>query len=376
MHYKLKIIVIILGLKLIYISFGTIYVHSQNINVSRLEDFTSLFCKNDCGWYKGIVENGYESTLNFEDSIKIDANNYRQSEWAFFPLYPFLISILMKILNINFYLSAFILSLIFNYFVLKHLYLFLLDKFNNTNKALYSTIFFATFPFNFYFSIFYTESLFLAIILISYNSIKQNRLFIFSICMLLIPLIRPNGILLIIPFIFYIIEINKIKINGLYRLDTYFQNKEIFIPFISLISFSYWSLYQFKHTGSLFAFSIAQKGWNKSIQMPYKSLFYNNTLEVQFLSFLFIILILIAIYQCIKIHSFSFSFFILSQLLLPLIAGSIISIHRYSSIIFPLFYPISNKMYSKKFKYILIFIFLILQLIMFYLYLEEHPLSY
>jgi Gpi18-like mannosyltransferase len=373
MHYKLKIIVIILSLKLIYISFGILYIHSQNINVSHLEDFTSLFCKNDCGWYKGIVENGYESTLNFEDSIKIDANNYRQSEWAFFPLYPFLISILMKILNINFYLSAFILSLIFNYLVLQHLYLFLLDKFNNTNKALYSTIFFATFPFNFYFSIFYTESLFLAIVLISYNSIKQNRLFIFSICMLLIPLIRPNGILLIIPFLFYIIEINKIKINDLYRLDTYFKNKEIFIPFISFISFSCWSLYQLKHTGSLFAFSIAQKGWNKTIQMPYKSLFYNSTFE---LSILFIILILIAIYQCIKIHSFSFSFFILSQLLLPLIAGSIISIHRYSSIIFPLFYPISNKMYSKKIKYILIFIFLILQLTMFYLYLKEHPLSY
>jgi hypothetical protein len=91
MHYKLKIIIIILSLKLIYISFGILYIHSQNINVSHLEDFTSLFCKNDCGWYKGIVENGYESTLNFEDSIKIDANNYRQSEWAFFPLYPFFI---------------------------------------------------------------------------------------------------------------------------------------------------------------------------------------------------------------------------------------------------------------------------------------------
>lgn len=378
MSKLLKIFILVIGLKLLYLIYGLALAYYTEYRVfpGDLRGYTDIYCANDCYWYKQIAEQGYEKLEKVERIWTTENGDFRQSSWAFFPLYPFINYVFLNVFSLDYTIAAFIPSLILTFFTFYLFYLFLLSINITEKKAWYGLLFFSFFPFHFYFSMYYTESLFLALVLLAFLGVNyKNKLMLIS-AVLLLPLTRVNGIIIMLPLVLYIAEYYKIQWNKLLLINTYFKEKTLLIPFLSFVSFFSWCIYQYYMTGSFIAFSLAQKGWYKTFQMPYKSLFNSANLDIQILSILVIIYLFIAIYQAIKVHKLSFNIFVFIQLLLPLSAGSVISIPRYASVLFPLFYPISNYIYQSKLKYIVLIFLFILQLVMYHFFLINEPISY
>jgi len=378
MNKILKIFLLVLGLKVLYLLYGLglSYYTDYRVFPGDLRGYADIYCANDCYWYKQIAEQGYEKLENVEKIWTTETGEFRQSSWAFFPLYPMINYISLKIFNLDYTLAAFIPSILLTFIAFYLFYLFLISLNISEKKAWYGLLFFSFFPFHFYFSMYYTESLFLALVLLAFIGVNYKNKLMLVTAVLLLPLTRVNGIIVMLPLVLYIAEKKKIHWNRLFIVQTYFNEKILLIPFLSFFSFFSWCAYQYNMTGSFMAFSLAQKGWYKTFQMPYKSLFNSGSLDIQILSILVIVYFIIAVYQAIKVHKLSFNIFVLIQLLLPLTAGSVISSPRYASVLFTLFYPISNYIYGSKLKYMVLIFLLILQIIMFHFFLINEPISY
>lgn len=391
MNKILKIFLLVLGLKVLYLLYGLglSYYTDYRVFPGDLRGYADIYCANDCYWYKQIAEQGYEELEKVERIWTTETGEFRQSSWAFFPLYPMINYISLKIFNLDYTLAAFIPSILLTFIAFYLFYLFLISLNLSEKKAWYGLLFFSFFPFHFYFSMYYTESLFLALVLLAFLGVNYNNKLMLITAVLLLPLTRVNGIIVMFPLVLYIAENKKIHWNRLFIVQTYFKEKSLLIPFLSFFSFFSWCAYQYNMTGSFMAFSLAQKGWYKTFQMPYKSLFNSGNLDIPYksifncanldieiLSILVIIYFITAVYQAIKVHKLSFNIFVLIQMLLPLTAGSVISVPRYVSVLFPLFYPVSNYIYHSKLKYIVLIFLLILQIIMFHFFLINEPISY
>lgn len=118
----------------------------------------------DSGWYYDIARNGYSDQPQ---------NELGQSNAAFFPLYPLLIRAATFIVP-NFFLAGLLISnlaLLVALIVLFHLVTMLY----NAEVARRSLVLFLVYPFSFYFSAMYSESLFLLTIVLSFYLAEQGK---------------------------------------------------------------------------------------------------------------------------------------------------------------------------------------------------------
>lgn len=104
----------------------------------------------DAGWYVNIAENGY---------LNQPLNSQGQKNVVFFPAYPISIR-LLNLITHNSFLSGILISNIAFVVASALLYKLVCDRYNET-VARWSVVFLSVYPFSFYFSAVYTESLFL-----------------------------------------------------------------------------------------------------------------------------------------------------------------------------------------------------------------------
>ena len=197
---------------------------------------------------------------------------------------------------------------------------------------------------------------------------------------MLIPLtlVRANGIITLIPLYLYYLEENNIIANFKIRWNILFGSKNLTqsIAFMSapLVFFTY-GYYQYYMTGYFFAFSIAQDGWYRELTFPLLSFFRKGDLPTQFNSIFTIIIIAYAIWSRKKLP-LSLNIFILLNLLLPLCSGSVTSMTRFTSIMFPLFFILALSIQKTQKKYFIFLIILLLHFISYYGWLINHPISF
>ena len=89
---SIKILFASLAIKLGYLLFA-ILLNTNNHNTNyefNLQSYSSLTAKNDAGWYLKIAENGYSKKYSAKEIGYSNGADFIQSEWAFFPLYPFI----------------------------------------------------------------------------------------------------------------------------------------------------------------------------------------------------------------------------------------------------------------------------------------------
>ncbi|MEJ2595552.1 MAG: hypothetical protein P8100_10615, partial [bacterium] len=163
---------------------------------------------------------------------------------------------------------------------------------------MWTTLLLMVFPFHYYFSMFYTEALFFTFLVGSFLSISKKKYSLFSILLAALVLIRPNGIVMMLPLYLYMLEKEGI-----------FQKKKLLWPelmaknnlartawFLSApLVFVIYGYYQWKMTGEFFAFSIAQEGWYREPRFPFLSLFREGNLANQFDSVYAIAFMILAI---------------------------------------------------------------------------------
>lgn len=219
-------------------------------------DFPSLWGKWDTTYYVVIADKGYESgpftTLEYKN-------------WGFFPLYPLLIKGLVAIMgvvgfeaNVNLYLIAGL--LISN--VCFAFALYFLDEvlemlgFNSSQKAL-SLFMFLTFPSNYFYSLVYSESLFLLLCCLLLYFMFRNKPVYAAIALGFLLVSRPTG-LAFVPVFFIWLWLNRKQAHAVRHILSYIF---VFAPLAIFL------LYMKGLTGEYLAPFTIQQAWNNSYQV-------------------------------------------------------------------------------------------------------------
>ena len=380
---SIKILFASLVIKLGYFLFAILLTtNNQNTNYKfNLQSYSSLIAKNDAGWYLKIAENGYSKKYSAKEIGYSNGADFIQSEWAFFPLYPFILKAISTISFLDLKQSGVLISFLLSYLSFYIFYQLLKVLGSDDKKALYSTFVLIVLPFHYYFSMIYTESLFFILLLLAFIAILKNKLYFLPIILSALVLTRPNGLFMLIPLFVFALEKDVIlkqslSWKNLVEKETLKKSVHLSKYFVAgPIVFIAWLFYQKLNTNEFFAFSIAQRGWYREFMFPILAFFRRGDFATQFNSIYTIIVILLA-FMVRKKMSFSFQLFILISFLLPLSSGAVTSMPRFISLMFPLTLILGNQLYALKYKYGLLMLLLMLHFYCFYFWIIEANFSY
>lgn len=342
----IRIILLSVLVKLSYLAFA--YLAAPQTGAAH--SYLQLIQRNDAAWYKDISEKGYPKIENKRDLGYVDSNNTIQSSWAFFPLYPLINGVLMKIAGVDFGTSAAIWSWVLSTLGFCGLYLFAQSVLTMTGEqSVFVTAGFVLFPFHYYFSMAYTEALFFCLLIFSFLAIAKQQYFALSVLVFLLCLTRPNGVVALLPlFLFHLEQRNllqgwRMRWNQLLTKQNILSTAAFVAGPLALILYS---LYQYQMTGEYFAFSKAQAGWRKTFMFPLLALFREGDWRMQFNSIYTLLAMILAI-ALRKRLPLSLQVLVWVGLLLPMAAGSVVSMPRYISVLFPLFVVPLGTLYAK-----------------------------
>jgi hypothetical protein len=370
-----RLILLSLALKLVYLVFACLVL--QDPSVFSFNGYCKMLQRNDSGWYQQISENWYPRVTDKIDLGYSHGGEFKQSEWAFFPFYPWINRTLMTGINVSFNISGFIFSILFSALAFAGFYKFCRNYTGEPDKTLFISLLFVIFPFHYYFSMMYTEAIFFTFLVFSFIAIYKRKILYIPFLIIPLVLVRPNGIIALIPLYLYYLEQNGIISKKFIRFDLLTQRKIILQSLLFLagpVAFILYGFYQEKMTGYFFAFSIAQAGWYRRFMWPFMSFFRRGDFTTQFNSVYTLIFILLAVISWKK-FPLSLNILVWTSLLLPLFSGSVTSMPRFISVIFPFTLIIGEWLYKSKWRYYFLSVLFLCQLLVFYFWLIGNPFS-
>ena len=320
--------------------------------------FIDIWSHWDGRWYLSIVTDGYTISENIQEIY---------STVAFFPLFPLTVKIFASILPgaLNSPTILILIGLILNntlfvaalYFIYK-----LMDDFFHSqswNKAIIILI--IAYPGSFYFSCFYTESMFLFLAVISLWAAKKEHWFQAAIFCGLLTITRPQGFFMVIPIGVLLLQsmqwkLKKFPIKALWLL---------LIPIPLIIHL----LYLQTITGDFLAPITAQGAWrdnSANFKMNFIDVFLTPEPDIFKFDALFAYLFLgISIYALFCLPSPAYGLFALSIILIPAVSGTTISMTRFIAVAFPSFMAIIKLLKREIIIYSAAALFFALQIIYF-----------
>lgn len=352
------------------IIFIAAYIYSNGL------DFPENLCRLDCRWYlDSIVENGY----NDHPQKNLSHPSGDVANWAFFPLFPLFIKVLSTGLNISPLLTSLAFNNILFLVFIASLYLYLKNT-TSIKKPLYGAAAFCFFPFTLYFSVPYSESLFLTLLFLGLLALKKKKLVTAAIIGALLSATRYNGILFEIIFIAYAITI-LFEAKSAHQDYTKILLAVIFGTLLIPLGLELYSVYLHFKTGDSLAFMHIQRAWGRSagnfILKPFLSALESPT-PYKLYGMMTFMLGIIASAWVLSKKIWGEGLFTLISLITALSTGTFTSASRYSmtSLGWILFFcSVTAKM--KKSVYITTVITLILSLITFVnFWHEEHFFMY
>lgn len=369
-----------------------------------------------------LLRTGYLGKIGWDNMdgvhyTSIAQNGYFQYEQAFFPGYPFLIRLFSRGLGLDPSWVGFILSNIFA--LINGLLLYKLlesyfkpdnlrhsgesraqsrDDSRIENKSFWSIIFLFAFPTSFFFSAVYTESFFLFLILSAFYFSHKQKYLLAGIFGALASFTRLVGIFLFPALLieWWLISkknLNSQCANALTRqcanlLKQPFNHLTIkpllclsLIP-LGLLSYIYYLYISigdplfFFHSQPFFG---AGRSGDRIILLPqvifrYLKIFTTASLNYDyFIAILEILSLLLVIYLLLKnLKKIPLSWRVFSwlSLITPTLTGSLSSMPRYILTIFLLYYLLSQQ--SKIVRYILLILFITLQIILTSFFLQGY----
>lgn len=321
----------------------------------------------DAGWYQRIAEQGYAEIPPGGDLGHWRGADIHQTEWAFFPLYPFLVRGVMAASGLAFPQAALLLGLLLTV-VLALLALRFFRETAGTDVALWSTLALLLQPFGIYFHLGMTEALFLCALLGALLSVRRGNTMGLIIGATLLVLTRPNGIYLLPVLVAYQIGQNGGGWSDLWKkpLSTWGRSWPLIFP---VLAYAAWCGYQWAKTGTPFASLAAQAGWDRGLTWPWAGFFNAGDQATQFDSWFTIGLIMLA-FAMRKRLPFAFNLFLWISILLPLFSGSVASMPRFSTILFPLFILAGQFLAHHRFRWAILGVSFLVQLGWFRLWLN------
>ncbi|MDD5050667.1 MAG: hypothetical protein PHV93_02920, partial [Candidatus Pacebacteria bacterium] len=279
-------------------------------------DLAGLHARWDSVWYEDIAKQGYSFRGAGEPSNVV-----------FFPLYPFLLSIL-ALSGLSITLLGWILSSVFLFLALWYLFK-LVKEFHPGIDASLVALFLLLFPTAFFLNAVYTESLFLFLSVATfYYAFKKNFL-LACVFGMLASLTRVTGVLLAIPLAYEYFKGRKFSFPD-------FRFLSILLVPLGTISFF---LFHYLKFGDFFLFFKVEKWWGRAFALNYDhftAVTHPAVVNLWIDSF-FVIFALITTYFVFRRLKTSYGLYMLATVLVSLSTGTFMSIGRYILVLFPIF---------------------------------------
>lgn len=329
--------------------------------------------------------------------LEIAQRGYQTFEHAFFPLYPLLINILQRFLNVPYLIAGQLISNLA--FLIASLFIFRLAFLDN-KKSLVSMILLTVFifPTSFFYQAIYNDSLFLLLAVLTIYFARSQKWVLASIFGSLSTLARLNGLVF---FIYILFEYITSKIKNEKQTWDFKQLKEGFISelnlkeviksrifFIFFIPFTFlgYLTYIQSRFGNWQLLFQNLSIWNQEkIVFPlqvffrYIKIFLIHTptaltywvAVIEFLFVFFYILILIYSFKRIRL---SYWIFVVISLIIPTLTGSFAGMPRYGLHLYPIF--LSLAMFLDRKSCLVKLIFLTVSIALFFITLAFFTRGY
>lgn len=332
----IKILIILIVTRLLILITGILSAIAFKKWSFSLFQIFDLFFKWDSYSYSSIVENGYSFIPG------------ELSQIAFFPLYPLLVKVFSLILS-HPKAVGFVISNTALFFAC--IYLYKLAKLDfNKSVAIKSVLFMLIAPASIYFSIFYTEGLFLFLAISSFYYARKKNWLTASILGFFLSLTRPVGFLIFIPLVMEYLNIDfhsfkikreKIKKDILYLL---------LVP-AGLLSYAFYLYIKFKDP---LAYFHVQAKWGREMSIPLFGIFsdfgdYGLDYQILAVGAMVLTLILI-IYLFLSRARLSYIIYSFLLFVFPLSTNLAMSIPRFYGVIFPIYFALA--LLTEKNKYL------------------------
>lgn len=313
---SLKIFLAWLLLLILFLIVGiTIFGQSSAINLLSLANW-------DGRHFLDIAKNGYTQNI----------------QYAFFPLYPSLISFIAKFLNNNYLLAGSLINLISSFGVIYY-FIKLLEKYEAKLK-LKVLLYFLIFPTSFYLLAIYSEATFLLFTLMSFYFANNKKFYLSALFVSLTLITRISGAAVFAAFAY---EVYKSKKS---------LKEKIILLLLSLSGMAGYCVYLYLATGNPFYFLISELTWDRSITLPGLNIFaaveYLARFGIKpesysiFFDLIFTVFGLGIAFKVWKNLKLKYSIYTWISLLLPLTTALLLSMPRFILVIFPLFIALSK----------------------------------
>ena len=262
----IPVVLAVAGALLRYLSYASVNAQPSP------QGFVDAMCVWDCYWYGDIVTRGYQAypeTLNFGGPAGI-------ANWAFFPLYPLLIAAIGKLVAA----SPAVLGSIVSPLLTLGAALASWPLFGGDRRPyfLFAALLLIG-PFSFYFSILYSESLFLLLTVLAFVALGRRNYIAAGAVGALLAATRTVGVL----FVFAILAEAAIELwRALPRLRSLLPDllrRPDIVLGLLLVPLGVFAFMVWLHavTGDALAFVHIQRAWDREIVNPVTGLWHAFT---------------------------------------------------------------------------------------------------
>jgi Gpi18-like mannosyltransferase len=299
-----------------------IWIAPESFPVAKNSNLIDMHNRWDSFWYLDIVNNGYH--LNENNTL---------SNVVFFPVYPMLIKIFGTVLLGNFVLAGWILSMIFLFLSCVYFYKFVKEFHPEIDPEL-PIFLMLIFPTAFFFNVLYTESIFLFVTIVTFYYAFKKNFYVAGLVAFIGALTHSNGVFLALPILWKIIEVNGWK--NILALKTWKKLVPVFFAPIGsflFLGYDYWKF------GDPILFFKVQSAWGRSFSINFEhfSFFSNPSIANMCIDFFLAIFIISAVVVVWKKLSPLYAIFMSTTLIAAFTSGTLMSVGRYSLVMFPLF---------------------------------------
>ncbi|MBD3279639.1 MAG: hypothetical protein GF390_02920 [Candidatus Pacebacteria bacterium] len=327
----IKVMLLIVGWFSQYFQFSTDYFSlgtSPRPWVFSKIRWLDIWARWDSGWYLHLAKHSYQ-TANQGDPTSIN--------WAFFPLYPWLIKLSSWLVPTQlrttetWLILGIIISNLSLLLGLSLLYLLVKQIWKSPQIARLTIWYLLIFPTSFFLGTVYSEAVFFCLAVASFYLAYQQKWFLTALTASLLTLTRPLGILILMPLLW------------LYAQKKHWQLKKpgwqwLYLALIPLTLLSFFT-YAYSQTQSWLAPVQAQQAWKRQLDWPWQALFHSQHFigYITPLDRVFTWLGVGLSFLGVVILPASLAIYGLLLTIAPLFSNSLLSISRFLTVVFPSF---------------------------------------
>ena len=300
------------------------------------DEWRNLPFRYDVGWYFSIAEEGY--------GWKPERG---QQSIVFFPGFPLSIRALTVVLGGRLMTAAMLVTLAAG--LVAFVYLFRLAREMLTDaQASAATAFLASYPFAIFYSVPYSEALFLAASIGAWFHVRRGQWLAGGAWGLVAGLTRPNGVLVSLPIALEVLAtIRRERAGGVRHTPATIISRGL-VALTPAAGLLLYSAYVYRLTGNPLQWIISQDAWGREFVPPTQFLidwvrtpmFFSSDVGAvamtDFAAATFAIVMLLLVVPIYKRFGIACASFV-PALLLPALLSGFLSLGRMTSVVFPVF---------------------------------------